>query len=147
MPTEKTVRFLNVDLLVSGKFDRGPLMRAMGKAVFALHERALVDGLETLIIEVNSPNLDLAATLGRLIGWVKALPAPAKRAWSAASRRIFDVGLQAGSRPHDTSWTIFPDLISAVAKLQGEIRITVYAAERERRRRLPRRRRTLVPRD
>lgn len=145
MPIEKTVRFLNVDLLVSGEFDRGPLVQAMGERVFALDERALVDGLETLIIEVNSRNLGLAATLDRLIGWVKALPAPAKRTWSAADRRIFDIGLQAGSRPHDTSWTISPDLISAVAKLHGEIRITVYAAERERRRRLPRRRRTLVP--
>ena len=132
MAIEKTVRFLNIDLVIGGRFDRAPLVRAFGDEVFALDERAPIDGVECLIIELNKPNLDLPATLDRLVAWVKGLPRPAKRAWSNAARRVFDIGVLAGSGPNDTSWTISPEHVAAIAQLDAEIMLTVYGAERRR---------------
>ncbi len=63
---------------------------------------------------------------------MKGLPRPAKRAWSSAARRVFDIGLLAGKGPNDTSWTISPERVTAIATLGAEIWITVYGAERRR---------------
>jgi hypothetical protein len=131
----QTVRFLNVDLLIGGRFDRGPLARALGDELFALDEHAPIEGVDSMIIEVNSPGLDLSATLDRLIRWAKRLPAPARRAWAKATLRVFDIGIAAGRTPHQTTWVVPPRQVAAIARLRAEIRITVYGAEPRGRRR------------
>jgi hypothetical protein len=36
-------QFLNIDLLLVGRFDRGPLLGAVGDGLFVLHEQALLN--------------------------------------------------------------------------------------------------------
>jgi hypothetical protein len=135
MAIEKTVQFLNVALLLGGRFDRAPLVKALGDELFSLAEHAPVDGVDSMVIEVNSPDLDLTATIDRLIKWVKGLPAPARRAWAKATLRVFDVGIAAGRGPRATIWSLPPKQVAAIARLGAEVRITVYGAERGGRRR------------
>lgn len=81
-----------------------------------------------LLLELAKPGLDLEATLAHLVEWVQHLPRSARRSWAAAARRVFDVGIQAGLQPHETHWTIAPKLIGALAKVGGEVVVTVYGA-------------------
>ena len=57
------------------------------------------------------------------------LPAPARRLWNTATRRDFDVGIQAGTEPHDHATLLTPATIQSVAALKGQITVTIYAAE------------------
>jgi hypothetical protein len=133
MPVEADVRFLNIDLLLVGRFDRKPLLAAMGDDVFVLHDGAKVENEKCLMVEVLAPGLDLAGTLARLMKWVQELPTPARRSWAAASRRVFDIGIQAGLKPHDTHWAISQEQVAALAKLGAGVTVTVYGAEWRRR--------------
>ncbi len=128
MPVERDVRFLNIDLLLVGRFDREPLLSAMGDEMFVLHEDAVF-----LALEVAAPVLDLSRTLARLLNWVEGLPPSARRSWTAASRRVFDIGIQGGLKPNDTHWTIRQDKVAALAKVGAEVVLTVYGAELKRR--------------
>jgi hypothetical protein len=101
MAIEKTVNFLNIDLVIGGTFDRNSVVRALGDEVFALHERVRIDGVDSLVLELNVPNLDLTSTLDRLVEWVQGLPRPARREWDRASRRTFDCH-------HRPGWAPFP---------------------------------------
>src|SRR6266850_1581425 len=143
MPVEAEVQFLNIDLLLVGRFDREPLLAAVGDGLFVLHEHALFHRDKCLALEVAAPGLDLSRTLARLLKWVDALPPSARRSWRAASRRVFDIGIQAGLNPHDSQWTIGRDQVAALAKVRGEVVLTIYGAQRMSRprpRRAPKRR-------
>lgn len=135
MALEKTVRFLNCDLLIGGRFDRGPLVAALGGELLALHEHATVDGVDSMVLEANRPDLDLLSTIDRLIRWVKRLPAPARRAWARSTLRVFDIGIAAGRGPRETTWILPARQVAAIARLGAEVRFTVYGAERGPRRR------------
>ena len=128
MPIEKTAGFLNVDLIVAGRFDRKPLLRAAGKDVFVMHEDAVFQGKGCIILEAEGADCGLEGALARLLRWVERLPRPARRSWAAASRRVFDVGIQAGLGPHETHWTIPSGLVAALARVGGEVAVTVYGA-------------------
>jgi hypothetical protein len=129
MPVEANVHFLNIDLLLIGRFDRRPLLAALRDDVFVLHDDAKFEGEDCLILEVQEPSLDLARTLARLVKWARGLAPAALRSWAAASRRIFDIGMQAGMKPHESHWRISPEQIEALAKLRAEVVLTVYGAE------------------
>jgi hypothetical protein len=129
MPVEHNVQFLNIDLLLVGAFDRKPLLAALGDGVFVLHDDAQFEGEECLVLEVLEPGLDLADTFARLLKWAQGLPPKARRSWAAASRRVFDIGIAAGLRPHESHWAIRHEQVEAVAALGGEVILTVYGAE------------------
>ena len=106
MPVEATVRFLNIDLLLVGGFDRKPLLDALGDTLFVMHDDAVLGSERCIVLEVNAWDLDLSRTLRVLLRWVEGLPARARRSWAAASRRVFDIGIHAGLTPHATAWTL-----------------------------------------
>ena len=81
MPVEVDTRFLNVDLLIVGRFDREPLLAAAGDGMAVLHEEAVWQKKKCLVLEVNAPDLDLSRTLARLLKWVERLPPSARRSW------------------------------------------------------------------
>lgn len=128
MRSQHTSQFLNVDLVLLGRFDPTPLLAAAGKQVFALGEYGPVGaaGRSGLSLEVAAPGLDLPRTLRLLVRWVEHLPPTARRSWKAASRRVFDIGIQSGLGPQSSEWGIPASLVAAVAKVGGEIRVTVY---------------------
>lgn len=129
MPVQADVRFLNIDLLLVGRFDRRPILAALGRTVFVLHEDAEEDGEPCLILELAGPTRDLPRTLGALLKWAAGLPPRARRSWASASRRLFDIGVEGGLQPHESRWRISRQQVSALAKLGAEVALTVYGAE------------------
>lgn len=89
----------------------------------------MLDGEKCLVLELTGNCVDLRKTLAQCVALVNGLPPAARRTWSGAPRRVFDIGLQAGMKPHETHWTIPLDLIAALAKVGGEVGLTVYGAE------------------
>lgn len=137
MPVEADVRFLNIDLLLVGRFDRDPLLGALGHEMLVVHDDAEFENEKCLVLEVLTPGLDLPHTLMRLLKWAQGLSGPACRSWATASRRIFDIGIQGGVKPHDSHWSIRQEDVAALAKLGAEVMLTVYAAEWNRGRTMP----------
>ena len=133
MSVQASVQFANVDLLIGGRFDRAPVLRALGDGVTALHEDALVEGKKCLLLEVTDPGLDLPQTLKRLVEWVERLPPKARRSWSRASVRQFDIGIESGMRPRETQWIIPARTVAALAKIGADVALTVYGAEQRER--------------
>lgn len=138
MPVEAAVHFLNIDLLLVGQFDRRPLLASLRDHVFVLHDDAKFEDKDCLILEVLAPGLDLTATLARLLRWAQRLSPGARRSWAAASRRVFDIGIQAGLKPNDSHWSVPHEQVSALARLRAEVTFTVYGAKLETRVAAPR---------
>lgn len=134
MAVEGNVQFLNIDLNLFGLFEREPILAAMRDGVFVLHDDAVIDNEPCLVLDVLEPGLDLVKTLARLLEWVEGLSPAARRSWEAASRRVFDIGIKSGMEPHERQWTIGKDQVAALAKVGGEVELTVYGSERTRRR-------------
>jgi hypothetical protein len=94
-----------------------------------LHADAQCEGEECLVLEALESGFDLGNTLARLLKWAQGLPPAARRSWVAASRRVFDIGINGGLRPHESHWTIRHDQVATVAKLGAEVVLTIYGAE------------------
>jgi hypothetical protein len=131
MPVEADVHFLNIDLLLIGRFDRRPLLAALRNDAFVLQDDVKFDGKDCLILQVLAPGLDFSRTLTPLLTWAQGLPPAARRSWAAAARRVFDIGLQAGLKPNDSHWSISREQTAALARLRAEVVLTVYGANLE----------------
>lgn len=130
MPVQPTVQFLNVDLVLVGSFDRAPLVAAAGKRVFVLQEDVPFDGRRrAMVLESSTTARSLSGTLSALLRWVDELPPSARRSWKAASRRIFDIGVQSGLQPHETSWTLRNRELAALERAGAEVMVTLYGAK------------------
>ena len=70
--------------------------------------------------------------LRQLIARVDSLPPKARRCWSQATSRVFDIGIQAGLAPRNFEdvW-LGADVIRDIARLKASILLTVYAPSRE----------------
>ncbi len=127
--TNAATHFLNVDLDVLGAFERGPLLAALGDRVLVLRDDPM-RGL--LVLELNDR---AAATLvdkvTELVALVGALSGDALQGWKAADQRIANLGIQAGAKPHAAEWTLPAQLLADLARLEMELRITVYGAGSE----------------
>lgn len=76
---------------------------------------------------------DPATTIAGLLDAIESLNEEAGAAWDDCLERVFDVGIQAGIRPHSTRYDIPPELLWRMAAAGVELRFTVYAPETARR--------------
>lgn len=122
------MRFLNVDVELYGVFDRAALLRGFGNAIVVLHE-AGDGGGPSISFELSGADVrPLASTIAELIALVRALPDDARAAWNAATRRVFDIGIQSGRAPHATHWSIDANILTALGAINADLVITVYEA-------------------
>ena len=126
--------FLNVDLEVGAR-SRGrlePLIDAVhGKLVELFHGR--IGSLYRAHYEILPQTRDASATVHELAAMIESLPAPARRAWQAASMRDFNVGAELERGVRMIEIAIDPAAVRRVAALGGRIVFTAYqvAAMRE----------------
>ena len=124
---EGETAFLNVDVDVRSAKPLDPLVEALGDSV-SLHYIGRQSGVYWAHFAPYSPKSAEAAvrTLAHLI---RRLPRPAQRLWAGARERVFDIGIQAGYRPHSAEHLLSADAVKEVARLGGTLKITVYAVE------------------
>jgi hypothetical protein len=126
MPPRARVRFLNVDLDVRSREDLTPLAEALEPQVFALHVGRVGRGWMARFELSRQPTTPDAA-IRRLAAAVERLPARERARWRRATRREFNVGIQAAAEPHASEFPIEPDTLALVARLKGRLVLTLYA--------------------
>jgi hypothetical protein len=124
-PEGHTLRFINVDLDVESAGELRPLIDAMEPYAYSLERPP---GLASFEVNEASPN-DPEVVILEFIRIVKLLPPEARKVWDAASRRVFDVGLQSGRNPFRQSYKIGIDTPREAADIGADIAITIYALD------------------
>jgi hypothetical protein len=120
--------FLNVDVDVRSRKPLDPLVAALdGKC--SVHYLGRHSRRYWAHFAPYSPKSAEEAIkfLSRTLG---ALPTTARRLWSNADERVFDVGIQAGLRPHPSEFLLSEAAVASIVRLGGSVRVTVYAARR-----------------
>ena len=127
--------FLNVDLDIAGPDDLLPLVKALRPSIFELHTGPARRGYQTHL-ELASSGMRRTDTadlvIKRFVKRLAALPPRARRLWTRARQRDFNIGVQGGLAPHAFELDVKPETLRAVARLGARIVVTVYAVERER---------------
>jgi hypothetical protein len=126
MPPRARVRFLNVDLDVRSREDLTPLAEALEPQVFALHVGRVGRGWMARF-ELSRQPKTADAAIRRLAAAVERLPARERARWRRASRREFNLGIQAAAEPPASEFPIEADTVALVARLGGRLAVTLYA--------------------
>ena len=119
--------FLNVDVDVFSRSPLEPLAAALGKKVSLRYIGRVGRGLFQLHFALYSPKSANSAAK-RIVKLIESLPSSPRRLWNTAERRVFDAGFQGGRRPHCREFELDQQVVAAVARIGGSIRITIYPA-------------------
>ena len=117
--------FLNVDLDLKSRADPAALIQALGNRVLTVHygRSASRHWLRfNVSIQPRTPT-EAIRSFAKLIN---ALPSPARRIWSAASKEV-DIGIQAGSEKGSGEWVLDAGTVKTLAVLGTAVRVTIYS--------------------
>lgn len=123
----ESTRFLNVDLDIYSKTHLKPLVSALGKEVFALHQ-GREGRLWSAHLELSDQPRSADEAIRRLSALIRSLPPEARRLWDAAKIRDFNVGVQGGWKPHARTVKLAPGTIRIASSLKARLVVTIYAA-------------------
>ena len=122
----RTAEFLNVDLDVWSREDLTPLVEALEPGLFALHLTRVGRGWRARF-ELSRQPKTADAAIRRLAAAVERLPAGQRARWRRATRREFNIGIQAAAEPHAGEFPIEAATVARVARLGGRLAVTLYA--------------------
>ena len=120
--------FLNVDLDVYSRNDLQPLVSRLGGKVSVLYvgrERKRYSAH----LELTKVTSSADSTISAFCRLIQTLPKAEMNLWTAATRRSFSVGVEAGETPTTRDFVIRPKTVKAVSELAAEIVFTIYAPE------------------
>jgi hypothetical protein len=134
VPTESgltpTTEFLNVDLDIRSRRSVAPLLKVWPSA--QTPDRKPGHAPRWALVSGSSYKKSADRVVRDLIALVDSLPPQARRCWTAASSRVFDIGIQAGLAPRNfEDVRLSPATLRAVARVKGTVVVTVYAPYRE----------------
>jgi hypothetical protein len=121
-------RFLNVDVDVWSTFPLDTLVAAFGERVF-VHYVGSEGKVFGAHFSIPGGGRDADRLTQQLVALVVGLPKAARGLWNRAMVREFNVGIQAGIKPHSSELRLEGTTIAAVARVHGRLVITTYAAE------------------
>jgi hypothetical protein len=135
MRTTKTLtrstEFAAVDLNVRSRKSLTPLLNAWSPWVQTPGSTGSA-APRWLLVTLSKHPRTADAAIRAFVRMVDALPPSARRCWSEASSRTFDIGIQAGLSPYSfEDVRLQPQTIQDVSRLEGTLLITVYAPHRE----------------
>jgi hypothetical protein len=119
--------FLNVDLDLASAEDLAPLVDALAPDVHALHV-GRVGRRHRATLELRGQPRTPDSAIRRLVAAVRQLPPRQRARWNRATRRDFNVGIQAAATPRSREFAIDAATVAAVGGVGGRIVVTVYGA-------------------
>jgi hypothetical protein len=130
---EDETTFLNVDLDIRSRAPLEPLAAAFGEqvGVHYVGPEGTAHGAHFDLADSHQKDAD--TLLRDFVRLVRKLRGPARKLWQQARSRDFNIGIQAGIRPHAYELALAPDTIRSVARVGGRLVITVYASYKPRR--------------
>jgi hypothetical protein len=136
------ISFLNVDLDVEAAFDLAPLVEALGDRVSNMYTGPAATGFETHL-ELSGDLVMPASADMAIRGFVTlltALPQSARELWDRATRKEFNIGIQAGGNPPAFGAPLDPATVANVGRLGATIGLTIYGFDAKSTARVDRRR-------
>ncbi len=125
--TSEPTGFLNVDLDIYSKSNLEPLVTAMGEKVFVLHV-GRHKRVYRAHLELPGQPKSADSAIRAFCRLIRPLPGAALNLWNGATRRDFNIGVQAGSEPHQYyEIAVAPQTLAAASDLNARIVLTVYA--------------------
>jgi hypothetical protein len=124
-------QFLNVDLDIISKVPLDAIVDALGSRVFVLYVgrwgRRHSAHFE-LAGYSQKPQAD--RLVRRFVKCIEDLPRSARRLWDTADVREFNIGIEAAKRSPVFELRLRPDTLADVARVKGQVVVTVYAPHR-----------------
>ena len=124
---EEETAFLNVDLDIRSRAPLEPLAAAFGKQVGVHYVGPEGAGHGAHFDLADSHQKGADTLLRDLVKLVRRLRGRPRKLWQEAETRDFNIGIQAGIRPHAYELGLAPETIRSVAGVGGRLVITVYA--------------------
>lgn len=123
-------RYLNVDLDILASVPLDAMIQAMDDEVLVLYVGGTRRKYEAHI-ELASTRRDASAddTILGLTRLVQRLPSHHRRTWDSATSREFNVGIQAGLKPHGFELRLQRRTWDAISGVRGTLVVTVYAPD------------------
>jgi hypothetical protein len=126
-PGPRETRFLNVDLDVWSSRPLDSLVKALGRRVYPLYVGR--EGRRYVAhVEMEHVRLDADRLIRGFVTLVKRLPRAERRLWNTATRREFNIGIEAASGPASYELGLDPATVRAAAGVNATIGVTVYGA-------------------
>ena len=125
MSSEQT-HFLNVDLELTTRGEIAPLLALWKKEIVVLRN-SIDDGVRTVWLEVVPEQRGVEQVLLCFLDMIEKFPDDVRELWNACEDRCFNVGIQAGSTPHDSTYSVSPHTLGRVAAAMARVAVTVYA--------------------
>ena len=122
----QTTHFLNVDLDIYSRTRLEPLFAALGEDIIVLHE-GRQGSRYSAHLELLPPPKTAGAAICGLCTLIRALPSPARRHWDRATKRVFNIGIQAARKDQPFEIDLKPETVRGVSSLNARIVVTVYA--------------------
>ncbi len=122
--------FLTVDLDIRSRRSLAPIVEAWPWVQTPARIEGRVPRWVIASPRIYVKNAD--AAIRHLVLLIDALPRAARRCWTEASSRTFDIGIQAGLAPSPfEDIKLREDTVKAVARLSGRLLVTIYAPYEE----------------
>jgi hypothetical protein len=112
---------------IYSKHDLQSLVKGFGKKVIPLYV-GRDRGKYSAHLEVAKDTKTADSAILEFCRLIEGLPKLERAAWNAATVRSFSIGIQAGVQPNTCDFTIRPKTVRAVALVDAEIVLTIYAA-------------------
>ena len=106
--------------------DLAPLVAALGPRVFALHVGRMGRMYQAHLELARQPR-SAESAIREFVGIIDRLPRSARASWTHAVHRDFNIGVQAGMKPHDSEFSVHPTVLRDAARLGARLVFTVYA--------------------
>lgn len=123
MAEPSVTAFLNVDLDLRGVARIDELLDGLGDDVVILNR-----GRNAVSVELATQPQSAEEAIMKWSTLVERLPPTLRETWHHCEARVFNVGIQAGSEPHEFYCGLSREAIRRLATLDGEVAVTVYAA-------------------
>jgi hypothetical protein len=118
-------RFSNVDLDVASRADLGPLIAALEPGAFCLDGSASRRrGANVATFELSRQPRNPDAGIRAFVSLIESLPPRARALWNGATRRDFNVGVEAADRSQQ--FTVLAETVASAGRVGGSITFTVY---------------------
>lgn len=133
--TESNHVYLNVDLEVRSRHDLTPLAEALRSRLDVLHAGRVPGSGFLVSFEVPGLSLSPDVAITRLARALSALPRSARRLWTLANDRVFDIGMDAAAVHGSYPISFRQETVRTIARLNARIAVTLYSRPKTRRKR------------
>ena len=121
-PKEESVtHFLNVDLDIRARAGLDQLLRSMAPSVIVMNQSE-----HFASVELNE-TLSLEETAVKFIELIESFSPAVRDIWNRCEWRRLNIGVQAGSQPHSSTFALSERIVSLIAAVKLEVVFTVYA--------------------